>query len=137
MTQINPWLSFNGNCKAAMLFYQECLGGDLTLQTIAQTTAAAIYPSHMQDYILYSMLVKTDWVLMGSDITGPVTENPSGNITLALHSDSSREMRRLYLKLASGGVIVEPLSARQWGSLFAAVTDKFGKQWILNCNEAG
>jgi hypothetical protein len=33
--QINPYLKFNGNCREAMTFYKNCLGGELTLNTVA------------------------------------------------------------------------------------------------------
>lgn len=26
-TRINPYLNFNGNCREAMTFYRDCLGG--------------------------------------------------------------------------------------------------------------
>ena len=35
MTQLSPYINFNGECRQAMHFYQECLGGELHLQTIA------------------------------------------------------------------------------------------------------
>ena len=28
MTHINAYLNFNGNCREAMTFYAECLGGE-------------------------------------------------------------------------------------------------------------
>ncbi len=35
MTQLFPYLRFNGNCREAMNFYKSCLGGELILQTVA------------------------------------------------------------------------------------------------------
>ncbi len=34
MTQIHSYLTFSGNCREAMTFYRECLGGILMLQTV-------------------------------------------------------------------------------------------------------
>jgi PhnB protein len=34
MTQINAYLTLNGNCREAMTFYKECLGGELTMQAV-------------------------------------------------------------------------------------------------------
>lgn len=134
MTQINPWLSFNGDCRQAMLFYQQCLGGDLTLQTIADTAIAQHYPASVQGLVMYSMLVKGDWVLMGSDITGMDRCSDGNNITLALHSDSEKEIRDLYKNLSDGGVVMQALSEKPWGALFGAITDRFGKRWMFNCD---
>ena len=30
MPTLNPYLTFNGNCREAMTYYKECLGGELT-----------------------------------------------------------------------------------------------------------
>jgi PhnB protein len=37
MTQIHAYLSFNGNCREAMTFYRDCIGGELMLQPIKGT----------------------------------------------------------------------------------------------------
>lgn len=29
--QMNPYLIFNGNCEAAFKFYEQCLGGKITM----------------------------------------------------------------------------------------------------------
>ena len=34
MTQIIAYLKLKNNCRAAMNFYQECLGGELEFQTV-------------------------------------------------------------------------------------------------------
>jgi PhnB protein len=41
MTQINSYLTFNGNCQEAMIFYQKCLGGELTFQTVGESPLSA------------------------------------------------------------------------------------------------
>ena len=43
MTQINSYLTFNGNCREAMTFYKECLGGELEFQTIGESPMAEKY----------------------------------------------------------------------------------------------
>ena len=42
MTQINAYLTFNGNCREAMQFYTDCLGGELYLQTIGEIGRAHV-----------------------------------------------------------------------------------------------
>lgn len=135
MTQINPYLSFNGNCREAMLFYQQCLGGELMLQTVAETAIARHCPVAMQQMIMHSMLVKGDWILMGSDMTGPNGINTGNDITLAVHSDSEPEIRELYQKICVGGIVVEALTEKPWGALFGVVTDRYGKRWMFNCDK--
>jgi PhnB protein len=37
MTQINAYLTFNGNCREAMVFYKEYLAGEMTMQAVNQS----------------------------------------------------------------------------------------------------
>jgi len=68
MTQINSYLTFNGNCREAMHFYKDCLGGELNLQTIGQSPMADKMPAQMKEYILHATLIKDAMVLMGSEV---------------------------------------------------------------------
>ena len=34
--RLNPYLMFNGKCKAAFKFYEQCLGGKITMMLIDQ-----------------------------------------------------------------------------------------------------
>ena len=45
MTNINAYLNFNGQCREAMTFYQQCLGGELVMQKISESPMAARVPS--------------------------------------------------------------------------------------------
>ena len=42
MAQLNPYLNFPGNCRLAMEFYRECLGGELFLQTVGEMPEMAV-----------------------------------------------------------------------------------------------
>ncbi len=53
---INSYLTFSGNCREAMRFYQECLGGELQIQTIGDSPMAAKMPKKMKNYILHATL---------------------------------------------------------------------------------
>jgi Uncharacterized protein conserved in bacteria len=68
MTQINAYLTFNGNCREAMTFYQICLGGDLSFQTVGESPLSAKMPGRMKDCILQATLTNGALVLMGSDM---------------------------------------------------------------------
>lgn len=134
MTQINPYLSFDGNCREAMQFYQRCLGGELLLQTVAETAIATLCSPAAQELIMHSMLVKGDWILMGSDMTGGKHLHTGNDVTLAVQCDSEIEIRDLYRKISEGAEVLEGLTKKPWGTLFGAITDRFGKHWIFNCD---
>ena len=132
MTQIQSYLTFNGNCREAMTFYKECLGGELFLQTIGESPMAEKMPKKMKDCILHSALTKEGLVLMGSDMV-PESGLKKGNaVSLSLNCSSEEEIRTCYKKLSSGGKADHPLENTFWNAIFGDLTDKFGNHWLLN-----
>lgn len=132
MKQINSYLTFSGNCRDAMSFYKECLGGELTLQTIGESPLADKMPQQMKDCILHSTLTNDAVVLLGSDVA-PQSGLIKGNaVSLSLECSSEEEIRTCYAKLSSGGKANFPLEETFWGALFGGLTDKFGNHWLLN-----
>ena len=51
MTTIITYLTFNGNCREAMTFYKECLGGELHFQTVGVSPHSSKMPKKMKDVI--------------------------------------------------------------------------------------
>lgn len=129
---IHSYLTFSGNCREAMTFYQECLGGDLMLQPIAGSPMAEKLPREMQECILHGTLTRDHFTLMGSDMV-PDTGLLKGNaISLMLDCRSEEELVSCFQKLASGGVSNHPLERTFWGALFGDLTDKYGNHWLLH-----
>lgn len=132
MTLINAYLTFSGNCREAMTFYQECLGGELSLQTIGESPIADQMPEHMKDCILHAVLVNGDLALMASDMVGEQRLIRGNAVSLMLNCSSEEEIRRYYSALSVGGQTTHDLEDTFWGALFGDLTDKFGTQWLLH-----
>jgi PhnB protein len=132
MTQINSYITFNGNCREAMTFYKECLGGELTFQTVRESPLSEKMPKKMKDCILHSTLTKGSLVLMGSDMVSEKGLIKGNNVSLSLNCNSEEEIKSCYTKLSKGGSQNHPLEDSFWGALFGDLTDKYGNNWILN-----
>lgn len=132
MTHINTYLTFNGNCREAMTFYQTCLGGELLLQAIGDSPMADKLPSEMKENILHSTLTKGNLVLMASDMVGEKGLIKGNSVSLMLNCSSEDEIRTFYAKLSEDGEATHPLENSFWGALFGDLTDKFGHQWLLH-----
>ena len=132
MAQINAYLNFNGNCREAMTFYKDCLGGDLTLQTIEGTPMEAECPTAMKHHILHSSLTKGELLLMGSDIVGPEGFIKGNTMALSINCSSEDEIEMFFTNLSSGGQIIHPLARQFWGASFGVLTDRFGIRWMFN-----
>jgi PhnB protein len=131
MTQINAYLNFDGCTREAMSFYQQCLGGELVMQKVAESPMAAQLPSEMSAKILHSSLTKGNLVLMASDMLGRNTVN-GNNVMLCINCSSEEEINHFFASLAAGGKIHDPLQQSFWGATFGKLTDKFGVHWMFN-----
>lgn len=131
-TLIQTYLTFNGNCREAMNFYKECLGGELFFQTIGESPLSDRMPPKMKAYILHSTLTRGSLVLMGSDMV-PQSGLSIGNaVSLSLQCSSEEDLHTFYRKLSEGGTADHPIEVSFWGALFGDLTDKYGNHWLLN-----
>lgn len=135
-TQINTYLTFNGNCREAMMFYKHCLGGALTLQTVGESPLSEQMPPEMKACILHSTLTKDGLVLMGTDMVGEQGLVKGNAVSLMLHCASEEEIKKYYTRLSKGGKATHPPQETHWGALFGNLTDKFGNNWLLHYDKA-
>lgn len=135
MFKISAYLSFRGNCREAMLFYQHCLGGRLSFQTVGESPIAAQLPQNIKDFILHAMLITDNFALMASDIS-PESGLLNGNaLSLMLDCHQEEAIYTAFYQLSKGGIIKQALQETHWGALFGELTDKYGHHWILNFNK--
>ncbi|HOY94410.1 MAG TPA: VOC family protein [Catalimonadaceae bacterium] len=132
MGPIHVYLSFSGNCRQAMQFYQEVLGGELRLQTIGDSPVSDKMPSRMRELILQATLTQGNMVLFGTDLV-PESGLVAGNtVSLILNCESEDEIRGIFSRLATDGTIEQPLTSTLWGAWSGNVTDKFSRPWMLH-----
>jgi PhnB protein len=132
MTQLNPYLNFNGQCREALTFYQECFEGDLEFQKVGESPMAAKMPSEKGPLILHGALSKNGHtLLMGSDMIGNALQ--AGNsIMLCLNCTTDQEINTIFSRLSAGGQVKVPLHQSFWGATHGELKDKFGMDWMLN-----
>lgn len=134
MAKLNPYLNFdNMQCREAMNFYKDCLGGELTIQLVHEMPEmAAMMPPEFKDHVMHSMLVSGDMVVMASDLNRgqPVQGNMS---SIVINCDDEAQLNDFFSKLSAGGKVTQPIADMPWGAKYGEVTDKYGKDWALNC----
>jgi PhnB protein len=131
MAHINSYLIFSGNCREAMTFYKECLGGELVFQTVGESPLSSKMPAKMKNCILHATLTKKTLVLLGSDMVSASGLVKGNAVSLLLDCDSEEEIKIFYKKLSSKGKADHPIEETFWGALFGDLTDKFGNHWLL------
>jgi PhnB protein len=132
MAKLNPYLTFAGNCREAMAFYQECLGGELELREVDGTPFAEGMPAEGKKSIMHSSLTNGDFVLFASDMLGAEEVEAGNAVNLCLNGDSEEEIRTAFAKLSEGGKGGHEIEEMFWGALYGDLTDKYGFRWMFS-----
>ncbi len=132
MTQINAYMHFNGNCREAMTFYQDCLGGELLLLPVGESPLADQLPATLSDRILHACLKSDRLTLLGSDLDMDKEPAVGNSVSMLLNCCGETEIRELFSRLSSGGDVLHPLEDSFWGSVFGDLADQYGFHWYLN-----
>lgn len=137
MTQINPYLTFNGDCEEAFNFYQSIFGGEFTLlmrfKDMPSTEGPEIDESHLDKISNIALPINKQCTLMGSDAHPAMGEVAFGkNITLSVNVASKEEADKVFNALMIGGMVFMPMADVFWGAYFGMCEDKFGMNWMVN-----
>jgi PhnB protein len=129
-SRLNPYISFDGNARQAMEFYQQVFGGDLRISTFGDYGDAGAPGA---DKIMHSQLeTGSGYTLMGADNPPGEPFTPGNTITVSLSGDDADELRGYWEKLADGGTVSVPLEKQMWGDEFGMCVDPFGVAWMVN-----
>ena len=128
--EITPYLMFDGDCKAAMTFYQQVLGGKLDVSTYGQADPNSA--AEDKDKVIHARLESGSTVIMASDSGKGMPVKDGDDVWLSLQCGPASEVDALYAKLSAGGQSPQQPQNTFWGSRFGMLVDKFGVQWMLN-----
>ncbi len=132
MKTLNPHITFSGNCRAAMEFYRECLGGELHFQTMGESPLSKNTPRKVKKLIVHAVLTCENFILMGSDMVYDNGLVQGNAVSIVLHCTTEKEIKTCYKKLSEDGEPTHPLANTFWGTLSGCLTDKYGNFWMLH-----
>ncbi len=133
MAQIVAYLGFNGNCKEAMEFYKDCLGGELTFNMLADSPTAAQMPPEAQNGVMHADLSGEGWRLFGSDMMGPESLKQSSAVQICLVGKNAEEIKSAFAKLSMGGQVGHELKEESFGT-YGDLVDKYGFRWMFQAD---
>jgi PhnB protein len=134
--QLNPYLTFNGQCEAAFKFYEKVLGGKIeAMMTYGSSPIAEQMPSDWRNKIMHARMTVGDKMLMASDAPPDRCEAMKG-IMVTLGIDEPGEAERIFHALSESGTVQMPLQETFWARRFGMLVDQFGTPWMVNCEKA-
>jgi len=127
--KLYTYVNYSGNCQEAFRFYEEHLGGKITMMmTHGQGPHTNDGPPNWKDAILHARMNLGETVLMGADIP---KAQPMRSSYLALIVNSIEEAERVYAALSEGGEIFIPMQENFFAFRFAQLRDRFGTSWMI------
>jgi PhnB protein len=132
MFTLSTYLVLDGNCAAAMRFYQECLGGELAMTTVGDSPMKAMVPESMHGRVINARLVGGAADISASDWMRPGEKRVQGNsVCLYLSGGTTDETRAVFEKLSRGASVTDPIAEQPFG-LYGALNDAFGVRWMFH-----
>lgn len=127
----DPYIHFQGNCRAAMAAYQALFGGrlevmgyDLAPDATDEMKASAL--------VMHSALHLDGRMLLASDFPPGHTGEPQAAVTISHIAPTDAEARRVFAALAEGGAVIMDYQPTFWSDGFGMLKDRFGTHWMIS-----
>jgi PhnB protein len=129
--RLNTYLNFGGNCEQAFRFYEQHLGGEITMlmRRAEQPDQPVTWPGWEQS-IQYAIMKIGETELMGADVP-PERFQPMRSVYLSLTVNSADEAERIYTLLSEGGEVFMAMEETFFAVRFGMLRDKFGTSWMI------
>jgi PhnB protein len=130
--RLNTFLNFGGNCEEAFRFYEQHLGGSITMlmrRAESPDKPPETWPGWEQS-IQYGMMNIGETEMMGSDVP-PARFQPMRSVYLSLTVDGAAEAERVWEVLSDGAQILMPMAETFFATRFGQLRDKFGTSWMV------
>ena len=141
MASVNTYLNFPGTTEEAFNFYRSVFGGDFN-GPIHRMGGAPSMPGQpplsdadKQLVMHVELPILGGHLLMGTDATESMGFQlvAGNNVHISLQTDTRAQTDQLFNALAAGGNVQMPLQDMFWGAYYGSLRDRFGVQWMLNC----
>jgi PhnB protein len=141
MAKVSTYLNFPRTTEAAFTFYKSVFGTEYSapigrFRDIPPQPGQPPLSAADLDLVMHVALpILGGHELMGTDAPESMgfKVNMGNNVYISLAPDTRAETKRLFDTLAKDGKVEMPLQEMFWGAYYGSLTDKFGVQWMFNC----
>lgn len=131
--KLNPYLNFAGNAEEALNFYKDALDGEIIIINRFGESPMPVDDDYKQKIMHARLQFGADNIIMISDSMKGHGISTGGNIQLSIGLTDEEKTKQIFDKLSAGGNVIMPLAKQFWGAIFGMFQDKFGVNWMLNC----
>jgi len=138
MTRVSPFLTFNGQCAAAMDLYEKALAAKVTYKTTYAKANEKDFQhadDSKNDWIYHAQIKVGRQIIMMCDgdstTLGSGTEQRASEVCLCAEFATPEEVQSAFDIMSEGGIVIEPMSTATYSKKFVFIQDKFGIRWWL------
>lgn len=130
--KLTPYIHFAGNAREALEFYKNALNGEIVqIGTYGESPVPS--DEDYKDKVMHARLVFDGNMIMLSDVFKGQQVSTGGNIQLSIQMDDVNKMDEVFKRMAEGGKVTMELQDAFWGARFGMLQDRFGINWMFNC----
>ena len=131
---LNPYINLRGTAREALEFYHSVLGGEVQVSTFADFPEMA--PPGGEHLVMHGQLTTAEGlVLMVSDVPSTMPYAAPAGFAVSVSGDEAERLQRVWDALAESGTVTAPYTTPPWGGTFGMVTDRYGVDWMVMCND--
>lgn len=117
------FITFAGDCKKALTFYQNCFGGKLQFETFDQELAGYTMPCVVSGSLISDLII-----IYGSDLVHNEGRKLGNYMAIFLHCKNQQDRRAMIAKLAFDK---NNVANKHDDQKLIELTDAFEVRWIL------
>lgn len=137
MSQIQPYLFFDGRTEEALEFYKGAIGARIEMMMRfrdnpepQKTSEGCAPPPGSEDKIMHAAFWVGDSLVMASDGYNGGKPEFKG-VALSLTVPDVEACEKTFHALAAGGQVLAPLTQTFFSEQFGMVSDRFGVSWMV------
>jgi len=132
VSQIQPYLFFEGRCQEALDFYRRAIGAEVTaLMRFKESPDPSMIQPGSEDKVMHASFRVGNTTMMASDGCSADKAEFEG-FSLAISVATEAEADRVFGALSAGGQVKMPLNKTFWSPRFGMLEDKFGIAWMVS-----
>ena len=126
------YLSFDGNCEEAMLYYKSIFNGEFQAIMRYSDGPPEYSKPEIENKIMHvTMTFGSNCEIKASD-SFHIPLNKGNNFHVSIVADNVENASSYFKGLSENGQITMPFNDAFWGGKFGSVIDKFGVQWMIS-----
>ncbi|MCK7591412.1 VOC family protein [Subsaxibacter sp. CAU 1640] len=130
--EVQAYLAFRGNCQEALNYYGELFNAEVRNKQTYEGKNIDV-PENYRNKLQHAELRGKGVSFMAYDAAPDTPLNNGNQIHMSIDVKEKNEAENLFNKLSNGGQVQQKFAEQEWGH-FGRCSDKFGINWMVNCN---